>query len=335
MAQIRFGVLGAARIVPSALIAPARSVPEATVSAVAARDAARATAFAAANGIPRVLPSYQALIDDPEIDAIYNPLPNNLHAEWTIRALEAGKHVLCEKPIASNTREAEQMADAARRTGKVLVEAFHWRYHPLALRMLDVIRSGRIGTVRHADVFICFPLLSPGDIRYRLDLSGGATMDAGCYAISMLRHLVGEEPTVTAAKAKLSSPDVDRFMAADFTFGSGATGRMTCSMFSAMILRISARVQGDLGEVTAYNPVIPSMWNRLVVRTPAGRTAERVTGDTSYTYQLRAFAPRVLTGADVPTGPDDAVANMRVIDSVYTRAGLPLRGVTARALTPA
>ena len=140
---LRFGILGAARIAPMALIQPARRVPEAQVVAIAARDGAKARAFAAKHGIPRVHESYDALLADPELDAIYNPLPNGLHCEWTIRALRAGKHVLCEKPIASNASEAQQMADAARETGRVLVEAFHWRYHPLAKRVRICSRAAR------------------------------------------------------------------------------------------------------------------------------------------------------------------------------------------------
>src|SRR5574337_909465 len=173
---LRIGVLGAARIAPMALVRPARQVPEATVVAVAARDPQRAQAFATKHGIPRVHPSYDALLADTEIDAIYNPLPNSLHCEWTIRALQAGKHVLCEKPLASNAAEAERMAEAAGQAGRVLVEAFHWRYHPLAARMQAIIDAGELGAVQHIEAHFCLLLPLPGDIRYRLDLAGGATM---------------------------------------------------------------------------------------------------------------------------------------------------------------
>ena len=155
---LRFGILGAARIAPMALIQPARRVAEAQVVAVAARDGAKARAFATKHGIPRVHDSYDALLADPEIDAIYNPLPNGLHCEWTIRALRAGKHVLCEKPIASNAAEAQQMAEAARETGRVLVEAFHWRYHPLAKRVKELLASGAIGAPRHYAATFGFPI---------------------------------------------------------------------------------------------------------------------------------------------------------------------------------
>lgn len=323
---LRIGVLGAARITPMALLRPTRQVPETTVLAVAARDAQRAQAFASKHGIPRVHPSYDALLADPEIDAIYNPLPNSLHCEWSIRALQAGKHVLCEKPIASNAGEAQRMAAAARQTGRVLMEAFHWRYHPLAARMKEIIDSGELGSVRHVEAHFCIPLLRRGDIRFNLALAGGATMDTGCYAISIVRFLAGAEPEVVAAEARLSSPGVDRYMEATLRFADGRSGRFTCSLLSTMLLRLRAHVRGDRGELSVLNPIAPQFYHRLTVRTAAGKRSERLRGDASYTYQLRAFVAAVRSGASVPTGPDDAIRNMQVIDAVYRAAGLQPRG---------
>lgn len=327
LSPLRIGILGAARIAPMALIRPARQVPEAAVVAVAARDRSRAQAFATKHGIPKVPDSYDALLADPEIDAIYNPLPNSLHCEWTIRALQAGKHVLCEKPIASNAAEAGRMAAAARDTGRVLMEAFHWRYHPLASRIRAIIDAGEIGAVRHVEAHLCIPLLRPGDIRFRHDLAGGATMDVGCYTINIVRFLAGAEPEVVHAAARLSSPGVDRYMEADFRFADGRTGRMTCSLLSAVLLRVSARVRGDSGEIAVLNPLAPQIYHRLTVRTERGKRTEHLRGDATYTYQLRAFVGAVRDGAAIPTGPEDAIANMRVIDAVYLKAGLEPRGM--------
>src|SRR5215212_2503761 len=148
MSSVRLGVLGAARIAPAAVVKPARNSAEAEVVGIAARDRARADAFATKHGIPRVFDTYADLLADPDIDAIYNPLPNGLHAQWTIAALEAGKHVLCEKPFTANAKEAEDVAAVATRTGLVVMEAFHYRYHPLAARMLEIVESGELGTVR-------------------------------------------------------------------------------------------------------------------------------------------------------------------------------------------
>jgi len=323
---LRIGILGAARIAPMALIRPARQVPEAAIVAVAARDPARARAFAAKHGIARVADSYDALLADAEIDAIYNPLPNSLHAEWGIKAMEAGKHLLCEKPLASNADEARTMVEAAARCQRVLFEAFHYRYHPLAARMKSVVDSGVLGAVRHIETVMCIPLLVPGDIRYRWGLAGGATMDIGCYAINMLRFLAGAEPEVVRAEARLSSPTIDRWMTADFRFADGRTGRITCSLFSSQLLSLRARVRGDAGELRVFNPLAPHFYHRLTVRTPQGTSAERVPGDATYTHQLRAFVAAARDHAPFPTDGRDAVANMRVIDAVYEKAGLPRRG---------
>jgi predicted dehydrogenase len=323
---LRIGILGAARIAPPALVRPARQVAEAEVAAVAARDPARARAFAAKHGIAKVHESYDALIDDPEIDAVYNPLPNGLHCDWSIRALRAGKHVLCEKPIASNAEEAERMAKAAVEADRILVEAFHYRYHPLAARLKEIVESGELGAVEHVEAHLCVPLPLPGDIRYRLELAGGATMDTGCYAINLVRFLAGAEPEVLSARARLSSPRVDRAMAAQLRFPDGRTGRITCSLFSAMLVRPTARVRGDRGELSVLNPYMPQLFHRLTVRSEKGRRVERVDGDATYTHQLRAFVRVVRGGPPMPTDPVDAVANMRVIDAVYEKSGLGRRG---------
>ena len=329
MDELRIGTLGAARITPTALIRPARALGDVRVEALAARDRERARRFALKHGVVKVHDDYAALLEDPGIDAVYVPLPNSHHAEWTVRALEAGKHVLCEKPLTSNAAEAERVARAAAATDRVLMEAFHWRYHPLAARLLEVIQSGVLGEISHVETHICFPLVVPGDIRYRLELAGGATMDAGCYAIHILRTLAGAEPKVVAAEARLSSPGVDRWMAAEMRFGDGRTGRITCSLFSRTLLRIGARVVGSEGEMSVTNPVAPHLFHRLRIRAGGRTTSERVRGEASYTHQLRAFRAAVREGAPTLTPPEDSIANMRVIDAVYERAGLPLRGAAA------
>src|SRR5437762_695662 len=230
---LRFGILGAARIAPMALVRPARRVTEATVLAVAARDPERARQFAARHGIPRVHPSYDALLADPEVDAIYNPLPNSLHAPWT----------------------------------------------------------------------------------------GGALMDTGCYTVSVLRHLAGAEPAVESARGWWTRGGVDRAMEASLRFPDGRTARLTCSLFSAWLLRTRATVEGSGGRVSVFNPIAPHIFHRLRVLTPAGTRSERIAGPSTYECQLRAFVAAVRDGAPVPTGPADAIGNMRVIDAIYAAAG--------------
>jgi predicted dehydrogenase len=318
-------VLGAARIAPLALIKPARDNPDATVAAVASRDGSRARAFAAKHGIARVHQSYQALIDDPDIDAVYNPLPNGLHGKWTRAALAAGKHVLCEKPFTANAAEAREIADLAATSDRVVMEAFHYRYHPLSTRAEEIIASGELGKILRVDAALCFPLPRFSDIRYDYSLAGGALMDAGCYAVHMVRTYGGSNPEVVSAQAKLRDPRIDRAMTAELRFAAGHTGRIRCSMWSSRLLETSARIIGDRGELRLFNPVMPHLIHWMSVRSSDGKRIERFARRASYAYQLDAFAGAVLRGEPVKTPAQDAVANMAVIDAIYRAAGLPLR----------
>lgn len=328
-APLRIGCLGAARIAPAAVIKPARSVTDVEVTAVAARDHERARAFATKHGVPKTHASYDALLADPDIDAVYNPLPNGLHAEWTLKAIEAGKHVLCEKPFTANAAEAEMVADAASKSGLTVMEAFHWRYHPLAARMLEIVRND-LGPVRRASASFCFPLVRFSDIRWELDLAGGALMDAGCYAVHMVRTLVGEEPDVRRATALELRPGVDRRVDAEFSFPSGAAGEITASMLSRTLLRISLRVEGETGSMSVINPLAPHLFHRMTIKTEAGTRREHVGGKPTYWYQLCAFDAAVRLGTTPLTDTADSVANMRTIDAIYCAAGMePRRGAVA------
>jgi predicted dehydrogenase len=323
---IRIGVLGAAAIVPMALTNPARNVPEAHVVAIAARDPKRAEAFAHKHHIPRVHQTYSDLLADPDIDAIYNPLPNSLHAEWAIRALKADKHVLCEKPFASNAREAEEMARAARETGLILSEAFAYRYHPLTRRVKEIIASGELGKVRHIEAQFCFLLPSPNNIRFKYELAGGALMDCGCYPVSLIRFLAEAEPTVVRAEARLFAPQVDYKMSANLSFADGRTAHLVCDMLSPKLFRSTLQVQGDAGNLYVINPYHPHWFNWLRVRGRNGSRAEHVRGENVYALQLHAFITAIRGEMKLNTDPTDAIGNMRVVDAIYQKAGLKQRG---------
>ena len=323
--QVRIGILGAANIAPQALINPAKENAEVVVTAVAARDSSRAQAFATKHDIAKVHESYEALIADPDLDAVYNPLPNGLHGRWTRAALAAGKHVLCEKPFTANADEAREIAELAAQSDRVVMEAFHYRYHPLALRVEEIIASGELGKLERVETAMCFPLHKFSDIRYNYSLAGGATMDAGCYAVHMARTFGGGTPEVVSAQAKLRDPQVDRAMTAELRFADGHTGRVRCSMWSSDLLRISAKVVGEHGELSVLNPVLPQMFHRLSVRSADGKRTERFSRRPTYAYQLDAFVAAVLRGEPVKTTPADAIENMTVIDAIYRAAGLPLR----------
>ena len=327
MDTVRIGILGAARIAPSAVVKPARNVGGATITAVAARDRARAQAFATKQEIPNVRDSYAALVSDPDIDAIYNPLPNGLHVEWTIAALEAGKHVLCEKPFTANAKEAEAVAAVAERTGLVVMEAFHYRYHPLAQRMRDIVDSGELGTIRRVETSLCFPLPKFSDIRYQYDLAGGATMDVGTYTVHMARLLGREEPEVTSATPRLRTANIDRAMRAELKFPSGHTGRITCSMWSKWLVQTYGRVSGTRGEIRVINPTAPHLWHRMRVTVDGKSRHEKFPRRPTYEYQLDAFCAAVLRGEPTLTPPADSIANMRVLDAIYVAAGMRPRGM--------
>jgi predicted dehydrogenase len=311
---------------------PAAVVDGVGVAAVAARDPQRARRFAAKFGVPKVHESYADLIGDAELDAVYIPLPNGLHHEWTLAAIAAGKHVLCEKPFTSNAAEARDVAEAAETaaaTGLVVMEAFHYRYHPLARRMEQIVHSGQLGEIQRVETSMCFPLPRFSDIRYNYDLAGGALMDAGCYAVHCLRLLAPGTPKVTAAKALTlkRDPRIDRAMTAEFSFdGGAATGRIHTSMWSSTLLRIRAAVFGTKGKLVVSNFAVPQLPSRFTLTVDRQSRRETFDRTPTYVYQLRAFAA-ACAGDEAAnlTPPSDSVATMGLIDDIYTAAGLPLR----------
>jgi predicted dehydrogenase len=296
------------------------------VVAIAARDEAKARAFAAKHGLPRVRRTYQELLEDRDIDAVYVPLPNSFHTVWSARAMTAGKHVLCEKPLVCNANEAETLSTLARQTGRVLAEAMHYRYHPLARRIREIVASGALGAIEHIEGRFSFPVFLSSNIRYNYSLGGGATMDQGCYAVNLIRFVSGEEPRVIDAQARLASPDVDRFMTANFALPTGGTARLTCSIWSLEIFRCSLRVRGTQGELRVTNPVAPQLFHSLKWSVNGEAQREHFGGcESTFFYQLRAFADAVRNGTPIITGAAEAAANMRVIDDIYRAAGLQLR----------
>jgi predicted dehydrogenase len=276
--------------------------------------------------------SYDELLADPCIDAVYNPLPNSLHGPWTLAAIAAGKHVLCEKPFASNAAEAARVAEAAAAaaaaSGLVVMEAMHYRYHPLIGRLASLTAS--LGPVRSVQCWTNFVICDPGDIRYDYALGGGALMDGGCYALDCLRLLGPGEPSVTAALADplpgSGGAVADRAMAVRLSFPGGATGWFESAFTMDGEFRADVHVRCEDGTVWVQD-FIRAHWGRLVAARHGSVIAdERGGGDTTYTEQLRAFAFAVATGAEVPTSAAHAVTTMRLIDDAYRAAGLLPRG---------
>jgi len=330
---LRIGVLGAARISELSIVGPAAATRTRLV-AVAARDRSRAESFAGTHGVERVHASYADVIADPEVEAIYNPLANSLHAPWNAAAILAGKHVLTEKPFASNTAEAGQVRDLARGRSLVLFEGFHYLYHPLMKRLMSLIDDGELGTLQHVESTMFMSAPPADDPRWSLELAGGALMDIGCYGLHAQRVLgdfAGGEPhLVDAAGAeRAGAPCLDEWADVQLEFPSGATGLARCSMNSEH-WDMSLRVVGSRGEALIPDFLYQKYDDRIVIRSDAGERTEHCGDATSYTYQLRAFIDAVRDGAPYRTRADDAVANMSLVDSCYRAIGLEPRPADTR-----
>ncbi|MGI8435134.1 MAG: Gfo/Idh/MocA family protein [Nocardioidaceae bacterium] len=328
MDPLRVGVLGAARIAEAAIVSPAQETG-ARLVAVAARKRSRAEAFASAHGVERVLDSYAVVVRDPTVEAVYNPLPNGLHAPWNVAAIAAGKHVLSEKPFAANAEEAQEVCDAGRRAGVVVAEGFHYLYHPVTRRLHELLATGELGELQHVEVTMTIPPPSPQDPRWDLSLAGGALMDLGCYGLHAHRVLApwaGGEPTLLDARGgeREGFPGVDEWVDAELVFPSGATGFARCDM-AGETTQMRYRVVGAEGHATAANFVLPHLDDRLTVTTRAGSRVEHLGRRPSYSYQLEAFTAAVREGASLPTDADGAVGTMRLIDKCYRAIGMSLR----------
>jgi predicted dehydrogenase len=321
--MLRIGVLGAARITRDALVKPAGEVDGVEVVAIAARDRDRAAEAAARHGIPDVADDYAALLADPGIDAVYIPLPNGLHGRWTIAAIEAGKHVLCEKPFTANADEARAVAAVAVGSDVVVMEAHHTSYHPATLRAAGLVRTGVLGDVQSAEAAFIVPMPPSGDIRWNLSLAGGSLMDLGCYPIRWLRDVLGVQPTVVSATAS-DRGGIDASMDARLDYG-GVGGRVRAAMWTTPPLLIEASVTGSAGTMKVRMPYQPQVKGKLTVDGPGLKLREKADPKASYTYQLEAFRDAVAGSRTNRTGPAAAIETMETIDAIYLAAGMGLR----------
>lgn len=332
---IRIGILGAARIAPAAVVGPARHIEGVEVTAVAARDRAKAQQFASKHHIAKVHDTYDAVLADPDLDAVYIPLPNGLHGTWSKRAIDAGKHVLCEKPFAANAEEAAEVAALADASDRVVMEAFHWRYHPSNAELLARVADGWFGEITKVQAAFCFPLLNRGDIRWSRRLAGGSLMDAGCYPVNMVRSVMGVagagEPEVTASKGAFTGAGVDRALVGHLKWANGCVGTIRCGMFSpSHPIDVHLRITGTEGSLSVLNPLAPQFLGRFVYKRAGSRRIEKGRRTPTYKFQMEAFRDAIHHGTPFPSTAGDAVANMAVIDALYRAAG-----VTPHSPTPA
>lgn len=321
--QLRWGVIGAANIGRRRVIPAIQASANGRVVALASRDLAKGRLVAGETGIERVYEGYAALLADPEVEAIYNPLPNSLHAEWTIRAAEAGKAVLCEKPLARDADEAARMVAACRQHGVPFMEAFMYRFHPQNVKVRDLLAEGaigEIGAVRAGFGFFMNPL-NPANVRLQADLAGGALMDVGSYAVNASRMVFGEEP-VSATAWRHVDPrfGVDVALAGVLAYSGGRFATVDCSFtagYSGWYM-----VLGTRGTIEVPRAFTPQADDTVVIVTDAQnrRQEHRFAGTDHYRLMAEAFAAAVLAGEPVPCPPEDAVRNMRVIDALARSA---------------
>ena len=325
--MIGFGTLGAARITPPALIKPCEKEPRTAVRVVGARSRERAEVFAQQHKIGVVVDNYAEVISHPLVDAVYIPLPITQHHEWTIKALRAGKHVLCEKSFASNAAEAAEMATVASETGLVVMDAFHYRYHPIFIHARDVIQSGQLGDILEVSAAFHVPVTDTGDIRMNYATAGGVTMDIGCYPISWVRHILADEPLEVNAFAEVGPENVDIFLTTEMLFGNDVKATTSGDMRASAQFMANIKVSGERGSMTVNNPIAPHAGSSIEQVIDGVVSNETFSRRPTYSYQLDAFLDAIELGTPLFTGPEDAVKQMKVIDRCYQAAGLPLRGL--------
>jgi len=321
MARVKWGVLGAAKIGIDRVIPGMLKAANVEVAAIASRDPAKARAAADRLGIATAYGSYEDLLGDPDIQVIYNPLPNNLHVEWTVRAAQAGKHVLCEKPMAMNAADAERLRACP--TDRLVMEAFMVRFHPQWIRAREHVRSGRLGEVRALQMLFAYNNPDPANIRNRMETGGGALMDIGCYAMVGGRFLLDADPL--RAVALIDRDPVfgtDRLSSAILDFGGGRQMTFAVSTQATRYQRL--QVLGTQARLEIVIPVNAPQGEatRILIDdggTPDGSGAEVETLPASdqYTLQAEAFSRAVLGEETLPWGIEDSILNMRILDALF------------------
>ncbi len=317
---VRWGVLSTAYIGRAAVNPAIAASSNGALVAVASRDADRAQAYATETGIPKHYGSYQALLEDGDVDAVYIPLPNSMHREWTIRAAERGKHILCEKPLAMNEAECLEMEAAAAANGVLLMEAFMYRFHPRTEKVLELIRAGAIGDVRMIRSTFSFRITRPDNIRLKPELGGGALMDVGCYCVNISRTVAGTEPLQARATARWSASGVDEQLEGTLHFPDGMVAQFDCAL--TLERRERYEISGTDGHLVVEAAFLPGTGD-VVIREDHGRAApveHRIAGVDEYVQMVEHFADCVLRGESLRYGAGEAARNMRVIHALYRSA---------------
>jgi D-xylose 1-dehydrogenase (NADP+, D-xylono-1,5-lactone-forming) len=317
--KVHWGILGTANIGRAAVIPAIQASTTGDVAAVASRDGQKGAEFAARLGIPKSYGSYEALLDDPAIDAVYIPLPNSLHCDWTIKAAQAGKHVLCEKPLALNAVQCQAMDAAARESGVLLMEAFMYRFHPRTEKAVELVRAGALGPLQIIQSSFTFRLTRPDNIRWQADLGGGALMDVGSYCVNISRTLADAEPVAVQATARWAASGVDEQLAGTLRFADGLMAQFDCALTLAR--RESYVAAGPEGYYYAPAAFLPGKEEvSLYEFRDRKETQHQSPGCDEYRLMVEHFAECVLMRKQPRYTPMEAAANMRVIEALYQSA---------------
>jgi len=318
--KLRWGILSTANIGRAAVIPAIKASRNGDVRAVASRNRERAYAFASELDIPQSYGSYRGLLEAEDIDAVYIGLPNSLHCEWTVKAADAGKHVLCEKPLGATAAECDEMDRAARRNGVVLMEAFMYRFHPRTERVSKLIRDGAIGPLRAIQSTFTFRLRRSDDIRLQKDLAGGALMDVGCYCVNVSRTLAAAEPVEVQAFAHWAESGVDSQMAGTLRFESGLLAQFDCAL--TLERRESYQAAGPDGYLSVSSAFLPGDGESTIEEHHgrAGRSVHTLPGADEYQLMVEHFADSALEGREVRYPASEAAANLRAIEALYRSA---------------
>jgi predicted dehydrogenase len=321
MTRVRVAILGAARIAKAALIDPAVEIDTLEIVAIGASSLERAREFAVLHNIPNA-GTYDEVIARDDVDMVYIALPPSVHAHWTLKALAAGKHVFLEKPATTTREEAHTIVAAAQDANKRLIEAFHYRWHPLFMRAVEIMHSGVLGDLQTARAEFSAPIpRNMIEFRWRGDLGGGALADLGCYPVHWLRHLAGEEPDVTTATQVRERDGIDRRSEAHLSFPSGLQADLITDMDPPHGQRRAwVEIVGSQGKMVLNNPIAPQYGANLVLTRGEVETTETFTHKATFAFQLEGVVAALLSGEPVVTEGADIIGNARVMAAIRAKA---------------
>ena len=311
---LRWGLLGTARI-NQAVISPIRSSKKSLLLAVASRLQDKAAQYAESWKIPHYYASYEALLADPEIDVIYNSLPNGLHAEWSIKAMQMGKHVLCEKPITTNIKEIDAVIETSKKTGMVIAEAFMYRHHPQTLFVKEIIDNGQVGNLQLIRGSFCYTITRPDNPRLDPHLGGGSLWDVGCYPISYARYVIGEEPIAVYGSQVTGLNGIDMLYSGQLSFPGGVISQFECSFITPF--KALMEITGDRGRITIPEPYKPGKRTKILYERDGVTRIIWIKGAELYRGEIEDLEDAILLRKPTRISLDESKGNIVTIEALY------------------